>query len=333
MGGARRLAISTPFAATIRFPCTASVCRSEAPRDRCGCISSRVRDLVANARAWPCLGASCLERRSVAQYLADLLPLPMTEEALDVVCRNVDQVQNVLGRHSDRESSSYLQFSHSTIPEWEFISAVASTHRLRNPLRREQYLCQRCNHGWDASAYLAALPQDAIGEIHLAGHRRQRDCRTHAPHRRSRLASDPGGLGALPRSAGAFGPVPTLIEWDTDVPPLDLCSMKRPGRGTPLNTCGRSRGRCPRCLIPSGRCPGLHRARESTRPRRRTSPAAGSTAAERLDVYRNTFLSSLTTALRISYPAVHRLVGGEFFEGAAQSFIQAPAAARRLSKQ
>ncbi|HEV2041099.1 MAG TPA: DUF692 family protein, partial [Casimicrobiaceae bacterium] len=80
-----------------------------------------------------------------------------------------------------------------------------------------------CNHGWDASAYLQALPADAIGEIHLAGHavRQLEGGRTlHIDDHGSRVA--PAVWTLYAEALARFGPVPTLIEWDTGVPPLDV---------------------------------------------------------------------------------------------------------------
>src|ERR1700730_12288228 len=104
-------------------------------------------------------------------YLADLLPLPMTEESLAVVCRHVDQVQSVMKRRILVENpSTYLHFRHSTIPEWEFMTAVAERTGcgILCDVNNIYVSCQ--NHGWDASNFLAGLPPAAIGEIHLAGH-------------------------------------------------------------------------------------------------------------------------------------------------------------------
>ena len=80
-----------------------------------------------------------------------------------------------------------------------------------------------CNHGWDASAYLAASAAAAIGEIHLAGHAvRPSGRRRHPAHRRSRLARAPRSGRSTSEALARFGPVPTLIEWDTDIPPLEV---------------------------------------------------------------------------------------------------------------
>ena len=187
-----------------------------------GAHLSRVRDVVA--RVEPGLVSEHLSWSVVGgTYLADLLPLPMTEEALDVVCRHVEQVQSVLGRQLLIENpSSYLQFKHSTIPEWEFISAVAARTGCGILCDVNNIYVSACNHGWDASAYLAALPKDAIGEIHLAGHAvKEIGGRTlRIDDHGSRVSPE---VWALYREALArFGPVPTLIEWDTNIPAFDV---------------------------------------------------------------------------------------------------------------
>jgi uncharacterized protein (UPF0276 family) len=152
-------------------------------------------------------------------YLADLLPLPMTEEALDVVCRNVDETQDVLGcRILVENPSSYLQYTHSTIPEWEFLSAVNERTGCGVLCDVNNIYVSACNHGWDASAYLAAVPKAAVKEIHLAGHAvKEIGGRTlRIDDHGSRVSPEVWRLyeEALTR----FGRVPTLIEWDTNIP-------------------------------------------------------------------------------------------------------------------
>src|SRR5258706_14760628 len=95
----------------------------------------------------------------------------MTEEALEMVCRNVGQVQDHWKRRILVENpSAYLQFRHSTIPEWEFLAWVARRTGCGILCDVNNIYVSACNHGWRASAYLAALPPGAVGEIHLAGH-------------------------------------------------------------------------------------------------------------------------------------------------------------------
>jgi uncharacterized protein (UPF0276 family) len=169
-------------------------------------------------------------------YLADLLPLPMTEEALATVCRHVDQTQTYLKRRILVENpSSYLMFAHSTIPEWEFIAAVAERTGCGILCDVNNIYVGAHNHGWNASTYLGALPPAAIGEIHLAGH----SVRALADGGTVRI-DDHGSrvidaVWALYQEAlERFGPVPTLIEWDTNVPPLDVLVGEARHAGTLL---------------------------------------------------------------------------------------------------
>ena len=157
-------------------------------------------------------------------YLADLLPLPMTDEALDLVCRHVDQSQTFLQRRILVENpSSYLRFAHSTIPEWEFLAEVAQRTGCGILCDVNNIYVSACNHGWNASAYLAALPVRSIGEIHLAGHTlKQLDGGQSLciDDHGSRVAPEVWALYA--QALARFGPVPTLIEWDTNVPPIEV---------------------------------------------------------------------------------------------------------------
>jgi len=156
-------------------------------------------------------------------YLADLLPLPMTEEALDTVCRHVDQVQSYLKRSILVENpSTYVTFRHSTIPEWEFMAAVARRTGcgILCDVNNIYVSCQ--NHGWDASAYLAGLPPSTIGEVHLAGHavRQLADGKTlRIDDHGSQVIAEVWTL--YQQALTLFGPVPTLIEWDNNIPPLE----------------------------------------------------------------------------------------------------------------
>lgn len=171
--------------------------------------------LMSEHIAWSVVGGT---------YLADLLPLPMTEEALAIVCRHVDQTQTHLKRRILVENpSTYVTFCHSTIPEWEFITAVAERTGCGILCDVNNIYVSAHNHGWDASVYLAALPPAAIGEIHLAGHsvRPLADGRTlRIDDHGSRVIADVWTL--YEEALARFGHVPTLIEWDNDVPPLEV---------------------------------------------------------------------------------------------------------------
>jgi len=184
--------------------------------DRIRQVAERIEpDLMSEHIAWSVSGGT---------YLADLLPLPMTEEALAVVCRHVDQVQSTLGRRILVENpSTYMQFRHSTIPEWEFMAAVAARTSCGILCDVNNIYVSAKNHGWNPLVYLAALPPDAISEIHLAGHsvRRLVDGGTlRIDDHSSRVISEVWSL--YEEALRRFGPVPTLIEWDQNVPALDV---------------------------------------------------------------------------------------------------------------
>lgn len=160
--------------------------------------------------------------------LPDLLPLPYTEEALGVVIRNVDRAQDVLDRAMLIENpSSYVQFADSRLGEAEFLAAVARATGCGVLLDVNNIYVSAMNHGADLAAaldlYLDHIPAEAIGEIHLAGHA-ERDL----PGGRC-LRIDDHGSPVRPEVWALFetviariGARPTLIEWDTDIPPLEV---------------------------------------------------------------------------------------------------------------
>ena len=157
------------------------------------------------------------------RHTNDLLPLPYTEEALTHVVERIDLVQNALRRPILIENvSSYLQFTCSSMPEWEFVTAVARQSGCGILLDVNNIYVSACNHGFDSGSYLAGIPSELIGEIHLAGHSiNQYEDREIRVDTHSTYVCD--AVWALYASTIArVGTVPTLIEWDTDVPALDV---------------------------------------------------------------------------------------------------------------
>jgi uncharacterized protein (UPF0276 family) len=157
-------------------------------------------------------------------YLADLLPLPLTEEALDGICRNIVTAQVALGRQILVENpSTYLRYQHSTIPEWEFMSEVSRATGCGILCDVNNIAVSAANHGFDAYHYLDSLPSDRIGEIHVAGHSIRtldNDIKIRIDDHASPVSPEVWHL--LEYALHRFGPVPVLVEWDTDVPPLDV---------------------------------------------------------------------------------------------------------------
>jgi uncharacterized protein (UPF0276 family) len=147
----------------------------------------------------------------------DLWPLPFTEEALGHVVRRVQAVQERLRRPILIENvSSYLEFAHSTLPEWEFLSEVARRADCGLLLDVNNVFVSAHNHGFEAAEFLAGIPVERVKQIHLAGHR---DEGTHLLDTHDHAVCD--GVWALYRAAvRRFGAVPTIIERDDDIPPL-----------------------------------------------------------------------------------------------------------------
>ncbi|MCA0938147.1 DUF692 domain-containing protein [Vibrio alginolyticus] len=103
-------------------------------------------------------------------YFNDLLPLPYTEEALNVFTRNVLEVQDYLQREILIENpSSYVKFQHSTISEWEFLTEIQQRTDCRLLLDLNNVYVSAFNHGFDCERYLSAIPANKVDEIHLAG--------------------------------------------------------------------------------------------------------------------------------------------------------------------
>ena len=151
----------------------------------------------------------------------DLLPLPLTEEALGHVVARVAQVQERLGRTILLENvSSYFEYADSAMPEWEFLAEVARQSGCGILLDVNNIYVSARNHGFDALSYLRCIPQHMVHELHLAGHVRRR-------HPGGEVLIDShsepvcDAVWALYRAAlRRFGAVPTLIEWDSDLPSL-----------------------------------------------------------------------------------------------------------------
>jgi uncharacterized protein (UPF0276 family) len=169
--------------------------------------------LVSGHLAWSAHGAA---------YLNDLLPLPYTEESLRVVAAHVDEVQDTLGcRYLVENPASYLGFAGSTLDETTFLAELVARTGCGLLCDVSNAYLSAANLGFDAYAYIDAIPADAVCELHLGGFTRERDEAT------------PGGDVLIDTHAAAiaepvwdlyshalrrFRSVPTLIEWDNDLP-------------------------------------------------------------------------------------------------------------------
>ncbi len=160
-------------------------------------------------------------------YFNDLLPLPYTEEALNVFTRNVIEVQDFLQRQILVENpSSYVQFHHSTISEWEFLTEVQQRTDCRLLLDLNNVYVSAFNHGFDCERYLNAIPANKVEEIHLAGFTVKQLAKgeiwidTHS----CQVSDD---VWQLYRNwIGQHGSRHTLIEWDLDIPQPEVLLME-----------------------------------------------------------------------------------------------------------
>lgn len=156
-------------------------------------------------------------------HLNDLLPLPYTEEALDTIALHVDQVQTALGRRILIENpSSYLRFRHSTIGEAAFLAELVRRTDCGVLLDVNNLYVSAHNVGVDISDYLATLPAQAVGEIHVAGHAVNRigDDVVLIDDHGSEVSDGVWALYA--RVVQHCGNRPTLVERDNNLPTLDV---------------------------------------------------------------------------------------------------------------
>ncbi len=153
----------------------------------------------------------------------DLLPLPYTEEALTTVVAHIGEVQDLLGRQLVLENvSSYLAYQASEMQEWEFLSEVTARSGCGILLDLNNIYVSSINHGFDAYAYLAAIPRSRVRQIHLAGHS---DMGGHLIDTHDHPIIEP--VWNLYRAAiTRFGAVPTMIERDDNIPALTELVME-----------------------------------------------------------------------------------------------------------
>jgi uncharacterized protein len=153
------------------------------------------------------------------RHLNDLLPLPFTEEALAVVCERIEQVQTALARPILVENiSAYLRFADDAMAEWEFVAEIAQRTGCKLLFDVNNVYVNAVNHGFDPLDFLAAIAGDTVAEIHLAGFDASGPCLID--NHGSRVA--PPVWDLYRTTIERFGDKPTLIEWDTDLPALDV---------------------------------------------------------------------------------------------------------------
>ncbi|NHZ89508.1 DUF692 family protein [Massilia sp. CCM 8733] len=261
------------------------------------------------------------------RQLNDLLPMPLSQAALDLLCARVEQVQDRLHRRILLENvSTYVRFNDDTMSEAEFMAELASRTGCALLLDVNNLYVNQCNHGEDALAAIAAIAPGSVGEIHLAGH--LVTPQAVVDHHGDVVAAP---VWALYQAALArFGRLPTLIEWDTDVPALEVLL-----------------GEARKAQLIAGAYPAISVA-NPWRGRHRLAQAAGTLAdtqqcfaqalfdydseaaalarfkgganADRFGLYRGNLGVTWNKALSAACPVLRQLVGEEFFGALARAY-------------
>ncbi|MFL6673928.1 MAG: DUF692 family multinuclear iron-containing protein [Massilia sp.] len=296
----------------------------------------RVRALVE--RVEPALVSEHLSWSALHdRQLNDLLPLPLSREALGLLGERVGRVQDVLQRQLLVENvSTYVRFRDDTMSEAQLLAELVRRTGCAVLLDVNNLYVNQCNHGEDALAAMAALPPGSVGEIHLGGHL----VTPGAVIDHHGAAVAPPVWELYKAALARFGQVPTLVEWDTGIPPLQVLLGEVATARAIATSCEAS----PR---PAARDPGLRAgAPGPARPAAvladtqqafgaalfdtakgaaasRHMQGAQELSSQRLAIYRGNLAASWDKALSSAYPVIRQLVGDEFFAALARAYGRA----------
>lgn len=260
------------------------------------------------------------------RHLNDLLPLPLSGAALTLLCERVEQVQETLGRQILLENvSTYLRYRDDTMSEAEFMAALARRTGCALLLDVNNLYVNQCNHGEDALAAIAALARGSVGEIHLAGHLVTPEA--VIDHHGARVVEP---VWALYQAALArFGRVPTLIEWDSQIPALTVLLEEVDkaahwyAAAPASSTQAQAIASCEVQINLAQRQQQFASALFDGSPAAIADFRASPHTAARLGLYRGNLTTTWDKTLSSAYPVVRQLVGDEFFSALARAFGQA----------
>ena len=284
---------------------------SEAHLKRVHELAKRVEPaLISEHLCWGAVGQ---------RHLNDLLPLPLTQQALDLVCQRVDHIQSVLGRQILLENvSTYLRFHDDAMGETEFLAAVATRTGCGILLDINNLYVNQCNHHENAQDALQAIAPHMVGEMHLAGHLVTADA--VIDNHGDRVAQEVWDLYAL--ALQRFGAVSTLIEWDTDIPELAvLLGEAKHARDVvqqvlqiePVEQLQDVQTQFSQALFDA-------RDEEHILPRFKGDPQL---VEQRFALYRGNLVGTWNKTLAAAYPVLQELVGEEFFGGLTRAYGKA----------
>jgi uncharacterized protein (UPF0276 family) len=263
------------------------------------------------------------------RQLNDLLPLRLDHEALALVAARVQRVQDVLGRRILVENvSTYVRFADDAMSEADFLAELVRRTGCGVLLDVNNLYVNERNHGEDPHAAIAALPAGCVGEIHLGGHLVTDD--GVIDHHGARVAPPVWDLyrAALAR----FGAVPTLVEWDTDLPPLDVLLDEAAQADAIAATV--EQGVVAGVIVPPVDTPppltsGLDALQQTFGAALFDSAHDAALAPllkgdpRRIGIYRGNLHAHWTRALASAYPVLRQLVGDAFFDALARVYGRA----------
>jgi uncharacterized protein (UPF0276 family) len=246
-------------------------------------------------------------------FLNDLLPLPLTQEALDVIARNIDEIQTALRRPLLIENpSAYMAFRDNEFDEPEFLRILVARTGCELLLDVNNVFVSATNLGFAPDAYLRAFPVEAVREIHVSGHQRKEiDGETVLIDDHGSAVSSP--VWALYADAvSRTNTAASAIEWDTNIPALNILLREREKARAVIRSVQTKRPAPPLDALQSRMAKALLSG---------NADAFEGQVTGHFSVYRSNVRESLTAALRSVYVGVEALVGEAFFRQAALQFI------------
>jgi hypothetical protein len=253
----------------------------------------------------------------------DLLPLPYTEEAIDVVVKNILRTQDTLKRRILIENlSSYVTFSSSEMTEWEFLSEVVRRADCGILLDINNVYVSSVNHGFDPIEYLRAIPRERIGQIHLAGHS-VKDGYLIDTHDAPVCAEVWELFRWSTRHLGLYS---TMIEWDSDIPELEVLEAEIAKAGkirkeisttmTNPTSLSETQARFAQFLkSPDGTCKGAEKI--FVLPENSVK-----SLKTRIGVYQYAYFTRILESLASDYPELKRELGDEEFENLIRRYLE-----------
>ncbi|MGX9731307.1 MNIO family bufferin maturase [Janthinobacterium aestuarii] len=286
----------------------------------------RVRAVVE--RIEPALVSEHLCWGAVAQrQLNDLLPLALNGAALDLLCARVGRVQDVLKRPILLENvSTYLRFADDGMSEAQFLAELARRSGCGLLLDINNLYVNQCNHGEDALAAMQSIAPGSVGELHLGGHL----LTPHAviDHHGAAIADPVWDLYAA--ALLRFGAIPTLVEWDTDLPALDVLlgeadkaqsMLARHAPQPPWQGAALPSPPSPPPVSPDALAASQQAFAMALLDTAATLPSfAGESVPQRYSLYRGNLSATWRRTLGHAYPVVLALVGEAFFGGLACAY-------------